>query len=233
MFEIESNHQIIYFHPHNSMGVALNLMKFGFYQFNQISKIIKCDKYKELCNLCENDPRPNPKEAADFAFNNLIDCIKMTICFENYMKSILILNGYVIHKLDNIIFHELSGKQKNHPIKLSEVLEISEWQKNNKLKYQIKGISKNTIGMKELMSDGYQSILNLPTNILKSCKLANNYRNNLHLYNYEKISFSKKEYLELIEIIKFVNEKIVTTHNLIIDNNGLGQNYKLKKITYN
>ncbi|MBK9328723.1 MAG: hypothetical protein IPM95_05245 [Sphingobacteriales bacterium] len=236
MTDLEQNYQAIYFHPHNSKGCAMNLMAFGFHQFQRVEKIKRLGEYKELC-FANEKASIDDRIASEFGFNQLLDCIKISLCFENFMKSLLLLNGYIIHKLEKNSFKDLYYQQFNRPIALQEILSTNKWEINEKLqttnpemRNQIKGILKNTIGMKELLSKEYQKLFNISPNIISVCKPYFEYRNNLHLYMHESINISINDYRDLIEIISFVNNHLVRIHNLVIDDIGKSSEYKLHKI---
>lgn len=176
---------------------------------------------------------------SDFALNQLTDCIKITICFENYMKAILLLNGFIIHKLDKQIFPKLYQEQFERPISLNEIKAISNWELNEKinsdnegLRFQIKGITKSTIGMKELLSPNYQNICKMHKEILAICQPYFKYRNNLHLYMDESFSLIETDYLGLTKLIDFLNPNLVTIQNNLVDKFNKSDAYKLKTLEY-
>lgn len=92
------------------------------------------------------------------------------------MKSLLLLNGYIIHKLDKNYFETLYKQQYERPIKFAEIRKIRNWEINSNIlledegkKNQIKGILNTTIGMKELLSKEYIAAMNFSENILNIC----------------------------------------------------------------
>lgn len=239
MNEIEENFQVIYYSKNNSLGCAMNLIRFGYAQFLNNTKVKEINLYRNLCFDTEKNIENDKLKISSFVLNNLIDSIRIVICFENYLKAIHLANGYLIHKLNKDIFPELAKQQFSRPILLSEIINQSKWEINEKLKTknentknQIKGIMDSTISMKVLLSKEYLSIIKFPEDIANICKTYNEYRNNLHFYISERISFSKESYQELIKLVDYVNVHVVRIHNLMINKIGKDEQYKIKKIEY-
>ncbi|WP_299247512.1 hypothetical protein [uncultured Cytophaga sp.] len=239
MDELEINYQAVYYHPMNIKGLSMNLLTFGFRQFATTKRIEKIDLIKKLSD--DYDPTTSPKveDFQELIFEQLVDTIKITICFENLMKAKLLLTGHVIHKLDKNIFPELYKEQFARPILFNEIRAIKDWEINSKiktdqvgLKNYIHGILKNTLGMKELLSSRYIEIMNLDEDILSLCKRDFEYRNNVHYYIQEKLSIGKQSYFDLTKIIDFVNDEMVNLQNQLVDNLNVGENRKIKKIPY-
>lgn len=239
MNEIEKNHQLIYIDVRNAMGLSMGLMTFGYKQFVSTKRFEKLETIKKLSEEFNPNKPPDFNLISDLAFETLLDSIKITICFENFIKALLIPNGLVIHKLDKSIFTTLSKKQFTEPVSVKEVLLVKDWETMPNIdlpqvwmKKQIKGIGKNTIGMKEMLSEGYLKPLGIPDKIIKLCTPYFQYRNNLHLYSGEFLSFTKSDYKDFVEIIEFINRDLVRIQNIIVDELKKGEQYKLPIIKY-
>lgn len=77
----------------------------------------------------EQDKNRNPsidQQLMEFIFEYLVDCVRITIFFENYMKAELLANGFCIHQIkkDHENFKELAKKQRKAPIRLEEIHSI-------------------------------------------------------------------------------------------------------------
>lgn len=237
--EIEKNPQIIYMDKRNAMGLAMNLLTFGYRQFVLTKRFEKLPLLKKLCEEFKPNQPPDFSNIHDLAFNSLLDSIKITLCFENFIKGLLISNGYMIHKLDRNAFKELSKEQFSKPISVRQVLDVRDWEMINSInlpedwmKRQIKGISKQTIGMKELLSSEYLTLLKIPKSIIDLCNPYFQYRNKLHLYSGESISLSKSDYSDFVKIINFINTDLVRIQNLMVDQLKMDNKYKLPLISY-
>ena len=234
------NHQTIYYNPINSLGLAMNLFSFGYLQLSKISLI---SNYSELVYLIESSNKketPNFEIASKFAIESLIDSIRITICFENFMKGILLLNGYTIHRLKRKEFKLLSDKQSEQPVQISEILKGRNWEINpeikandENIKFQIKGILKTTIGMKELKMPLYQSTLKIDKKIMEICKPYFEYRNNVHLHVSGDLTFTNSTSQDIKSLVKYINDHLVKYHNSIIDQIEKGEEYKLSPIKLN
>ena len=218
--EISRNFQIMYYDINNTVEISLNLMTFGYRQFKESFIYQHRDKLTQLCNDFSPTVRPDLSLLSGFVFNKLIDCIRITICFENYFKAKLLSESFIIHKLDKDIFPSLYKEQYTRPIHTSEIIIPGTWRINKNIKglptehtYQIKGILKNTIGIKELMGVNYLNTIQFHNNIVSICKPYFEYRNNLHLYMSESGGLGKQDSEDLKEIINFVNTRIVKEFN--------------------
>ena len=218
------NFQSCYFHPQNAKGEAMNLLRFGVSQFIETYLYKNQKKLKCLCDNISVSP-PDTEKIKGFAFNRLIDCIKIHICFENFIKGVFLANGFIVHEIDKNIFPELYKKQKKEPIMLNEILEISEWKEN-----QIKGISKRTLGTNILTKKKYTDTIEVNKEIINTITPYLQYRNNLHYYSEIIFPLSKSSYEDLQKTVAFVNNHIIRIHNMLIDDLQKGDMYKLSKI---
>lgn len=240
MNDISINPQIIYFHPSNAKGISMNLTAFGLKQFMGTTIWKQRQNLKTLCeNFSESNP-PIITQLAQFAHDALLDLIKISILFENFMKSLLLLNGYIIHKLDKNYFETLYKQQYERPIKFAEIRKIRNWEINSNIlledegkKNQIKGILNTTIGMKELLSKEYIAAMNFSENILNICTPFFRYRNNLHLYMGEQITLNENDYTNLTILSNFINNNIIRIHNQLIEELNKGSEYKIEQLNVN
>ena len=240
MEELQKNHQIVYYAKQNAMGLSMNLFIFGYKQFATTTRLKNLDHLKKLCSGLDPHSEEGYGYITGFAMEQLIDSIKISICFENFMKAMLLLNDFVIHKLDRAVFPDLYKEQFIRPITLNEVRSVSDWQfvssidlPDPSLRNQIRGLSKFTIGMKELLSPAYLSTLNMDAEVMRICTPFFQYRNNLHYYISEGFTFTRNDYDDFIKIIEFINVDLVRLQNEIVDHLKKGEQYKLKPITYN
>jgi hypothetical protein len=240
MEQIDINYQAIYYHPNNSKGVAFNLLRFGWQQFCRVHRIREMESFRRIC-YSKNLPDIESPDFAEILFNTLTDSIRISICVENYLKACLLCEGIIVHKLDgNVsILKTLAKDQYNRPIKLDEVKSLIQWEVNNRIKaqgkgleYQLKGIQHKTIGMKELLQERYRQVAKMPDDIMKICSDINFYRNNLHLYTQENITISANEFDKLIKIIEFFNLHLVSRHNELRSQLGKGESYVMKPLVY-
>ena len=241
MDEFEINHQSVYFGQRNSNVMAVNLLYFGINQFLSTVRFRERNSIKEISeviSLKPNEPIVHPV-IQELALNNLIDSIKITICFENFFKAIFLANGFVIHSLDKEKFPNLHKEQKKRPISLEEVKAIKEWEINEKiqtekfgLKLQLDGLTSRTISLNILTSNKYIEKINFDKNFLKVLTTDFRYRNTLHLHHMEKLTLNSSSFLYLRDIIRFVNDHHIRIHNSLIDSEKMDSSKKLGQIPF-
>jgi len=235
------NHQIVYLDPRNSIGMGMNLLTFGFKHFKNTTRLKEISVLKKSCEKISLKTF-SPLDLVDLEniiFDNLIDCVKISICFENFFKGLFLAKGYVVHKLDKNKFPNLYREQFKRPILFTEVLSIANWETNkniqvsdDRFKQEIRGILKNTIGLPILTGNEYLNTINFSNDIMSIIKYDLNYRNNLHYYLAENYSISKNDYANFIKVIEYVNSNIVSFQNQFVDLLNKGDKYKVKKIEY-
>ncbi len=130
-------------------------------------------------------------------FSSVIDSVLISITFENYFKSILLINNIVIHEIDRSIDLNLSNRQRKFPISKSE-LTIKDG------KYlQLK---KTTINYSLLLKKkNYYNFFNIDSDLREYLIKINDYRNTLHLNLSIDFTISKKE-IENLELLKSIVE---------------------------
>lgn len=209
-----------YYSEESQQIFSINLLTFGYEYFMSATHIKYID---ELENFIENKNFRNPdfffKNVGKYAFDNLIDAIRLCICFENYMKAKLLLNNIVIHKVsDSLDYLSLRNEQKKRPILLSEIKSIKSWKKiEDEDVYILPGLTEQTLNFSTLMKDNYQSIIKLPSEIKLSVLKINEKRNSLHFLTGESGTYSKERIAELKNLIQFVNFDLAMLQNEMID----------------
>lgn len=240
MNEVELNPQLVYFHQRNAMAIATNLITFGIEQFVTTYRYQNLPVIRKICERLKPGTPPDLNLVKDLAFNQLIDSIKISICFENFLKALLLVNGYVIHKLDKDIFPDLSKEQYKKPVEFKNVKAIKDWEINPSIKtaieglnLQIKGIGDYTLGMKELLKSSYLSVTNIDLKIIEICKPYFVYRNNLHYYLSEYVSISKNDFDNFCLVIDFLNKDVIRIQNQMADSLGNSEGRKISVLIPN
>jgi len=209
---IKRNPHSIYDAAEIQMHCSLELLHFGKYHFNS-SYII--ENLKSLNVICENSNPTNPpkrEEIEKFVINSLMDSIKISICFENFGKSILLAKGYLIHIVNKDICPELSRKQKKEPIYISELINFLQNRKKDKS-------LPNSVVMNKVLLDqtinyglmlkkeSYFSKCLLPKDQIELLKQIHNSRNQLHLANSINFKLRNTSFQEYNALKNFVNNK--------------------------
>lgn len=238
--QLEVNHQSVYYCQQNSVVVALNIIAFGIKEFRRTYLFQNLDDLDTICKRIQTRTSPSIEDfqlTSGFIVNHLIDCIRISICFENFFKAFLLIGGNIIHNLDRNIYPVLFKEQRKRPIHLSEVKSINNWTINPKiecepesLKNQIKGITKNTLSISTLQKDGYKAKYGITNDFLEVCKPYFEYRNNLHYYIGDSFSVTETTKTKFDRIIKFVRINMAPRHDQLIDVLKKGDEYKIGDI---
>lgn len=157
-----------------------------------------------------------------FTKEALIDDVKLTICFENYMKATLLHAGYLIHIIRPAKTHPqcvglqaLAKRQKDEPILITDFLALDAIVYDSQKTMNIlPALSDQTIGISKMLDETkYQTVVRLPINIAEVAKGAKNHRNNIHYLLGEAASYSSQQIDNMIECSDFINLKIIDPFN--------------------
>lgn len=224
---------ICYYAEQNAKGIALSLLTFGYENFAGAIHIDRIDELETFVNHPDfKKPEFFIKNVQQFAFDNLLDAIKICICFENYMKAKLILNDYVVHEIKGIPKYEpLKQIQKKRPIESNEVKEIETWKKiDGQERYYLPGLTEKTIQFNTMLNkEKYQKVIGLSPEVRKIISKINDHRNSLHFLTGEMGSYGKERVNELKQIIDFVETDLFILQNQLVDDLKLPEEKKIKK----
>lgn len=211
--------RLAYFHQKIAFDLALKLLYFGFYQYKKIAFI---ENYNEFKGFIENKTLTSTYFAEKFVFSYLTDSIKFAICFENFLKAKLLINGVLIHCIDYKLNEELSKLQNKEPIFVIKNSVNLNWTNNLNFNEEnlmlfvennLKEIQFKTISLDLMLKPKYKNLLKIDDNILNIVKPYIKYRNNLHLYYKEEKKFDTNSLKDILTFTNFVNDSIVNLHN--------------------
>ncbi len=215
----------------------MNLLTFGYKNFARATHVKKITELEALVNHPDfNNHQFVIKSVQGFVFDNLLDTIKISICFENYMKAKLILNKFVIHTIaGDEKYRTLKKEQGKRPIELEEVKNIESWrQVEGQKRYCLPGLTEKTIQFNVMLNkEKYQKIIGLLPQIKEIVSKLNNQRNSLHFLIGESGDYGKGRVHELKRIIDFVETELFILQNQLIDDLNLPEERKLKKTPAN
>jgi hypothetical protein len=203
----------IYSSSEEQRRCAQALKVFGKEIIKKAKVIREFDLLKELTlGLDSKSISPQNSLISDFAFEYLIDCVRILIFFENYMKAELIVQDFCIHRINKQYptFSNLAKDQFIRPIKLKEIHNIEPFiiNCNNKFIHH-NALLDTTIGMKELIKkEDYLSCYELPPSLISFVESLNKERNRLH-FN-EEIEFQlSKEFINNLETINNFVDRVI------------------------
>ena len=192
--------------------IANSLIVFGAEVLKRSQVIKEIDVLRKI-NVDLNNKRFSHQNSIikEFMFEYLIDCIRISIFFENYMKAELIIRGFCVHRIKREIeeFRALAEDQYKRPIELKEINDIEPFEINTEQQTIFhKAIKKTTIGIKDLIgSEEYLKNYQFEDKIIEYIKELNINRNNLHFH--DSIEFQISD--SFIEKIERLNEFVDKT----------------------
>ncbi len=141
----------------------------------------------EECNklLQQNLPYNQNALAQEFIFDYLIDCVRILIFFEGYMKAELILKNFCVHNINKEGAYQhlttLANQQKKRPIDLGEIQLVEPFivdTQANTIEHG--GIKETTLSINILLGPKYRLHYQLDDILIEDIKYFNNLRNKLH-----------------------------------------------------
>jgi hypothetical protein len=194
---------IIYAHPKNRLAIGIELLTFAMESYAGAFIIKEIKTYQNYFSLQPEDQR---KFATNVLLEYLWDAVKICTCFENYMKAALLVNNFVIHKIEgNPNLKALRDEQKKRPITNDELLalDIGTTQEKEKVKWKWV-IDKHTIQFTTMLKPAYVKVHMLPADLIKFIEQCNEIRNTLHLLDGHAFSISKKSIQQLSDLTDYV-----------------------------
>lgn len=197
-------HVLAYYREGNRKEVAINLWNNGYLVFHEGTRLVtEFEKYKNIPT--SQDITPNVEDLAYFAFRKTMDYTQIITCFENFMKGVLLLNGYVVHKISSKQKKDLSDAQKDRPIKIEEVFTENSFEQYRKNDTET---TKETIYFSWLLKEKYQKVIQLPKDVCDILKRINKERNELHFMCQIQIIHTEQGIRDQQTLIDFVQKTI-------------------------
>jgi len=209
---MNENNLWLYSYPEIQKKTASKLVGFGLMQIEDVKVINELDflgKLNQKLSSSDDYKKSIDKEILPFIKSWLVDSIKIIIFFENYMKAILLINGYLVHQIKKENEYEnLSKEQTKRPIKLDELNTIKPYEidTENKTIFH-EALNFKTIGFQTLTKKkSYHELYGIEKELLAFIKKINIERNQLHLLRNVQFTLSTP-FIENIERLKsFIQE---------------------------
>ena len=155
-----------------------------------------------------------------FLEEHLIDHIKIMICFENFLKGLLIKKGYIVHKLNKSVDNKFNILVSN----LKQPLRIGEYKRVEREFYDpvsknktLRALKSQTLALGTLLSkQQYLDIFKIPNDIITVIDDFKRERNTLHLRQFSASGISDKYVSSLEKLINFVNNRLIRDHNNLV-----------------
>lgn len=192
---------------------AYSLIVFGAENLKRANLIKGLDKLETNSKLIQLGLEYNRVAfVQEFMWDYLIDCIRILMFFEGYMKAELIKADCCVHNIgyDGVClpFKNLSKEQKSRPIKLKEIDNIESFECDmSKEIITHRCIKVTTLSVNVLLSLGYRSFYQLDNFIVEDIKYFNEIRNGLHFNVNTEIQLGPN----LVERLKRINDFVDLT----------------------
>jgi hypothetical protein len=203
---------------------ALNMIGFSYSYFLKTTRILE---YSKLNDLYSSGRLNDRKFIEQFLLDNrtlildsLIDDIKISIAFENYLKAKLLLNGFFVHNVNKDRNETQYKNQKKRPIE-SNTLNITE-------EFECPELLNRTLDYGFLLDKPkYTPYYNLDSEIINYLKEINNRRNNLHFSTNITFRVNQQEFDKLTKLKNLVECEIAILANELKDSLGAKNSSKL------
>jgi hypothetical protein len=173
------------------------------------------------------------KKYRDFTEEELLDDIKICLCFELYFKATLLTEGYLIHKISSAKFShlkDLKEKQGKSPVKIHDFLEKQDFYYDESKKQHTLSLTEKTLEFSKLQNGSYQKVICLPIEIHSIIESINSRRNSLHCVDSIVAVFSENRLNELKSLCSFVNDTIIEKHNILVGKLGRQNKSAIEKL---
>ncbi len=196
----------IYLSKETMAKAAHDLTQFGLETVKKTKCLNEIERLKELKQILDSGRGLEVKnELAAFAFEWLIDTIRIVVFFENHMKATLVYNGFCVHEIQNVTyFKELRTAQQQRPISVNEISEIEPAKVDSSNEIVIHfGIKSNyTVGFETLLKPDYTKHYDVDLSLIPFLNKIRTERNKLHFHGGIDFSISDK----MISDLQLINE---------------------------
>ncbi len=199
-------HILCYYHSNNQKVTASNLWANGMEIFRRAFIVQNFEEYKRI-PFGANQMQPL-EAILPYVFESIVDKTRIIICFENFMKGTLMLNGIVVHEI-NETYSDLKRKQKKSPVKASELFNRQSFVELKSRDKKLLETVNKTLTFSTLLKSSYQEVISLPPEIVTSLNFLNTERNRLHFINENTFEHGEAIISIYQTLINFVDEVIL------------------------
>lgn len=204
---------LIYADGKRQLHTAGSLIVFGAEQAKR-AKLIQGLPFLKDCiiRMQNNGAYDRNRIVNEFIWEYVIDCVRMLMFFEGYMKAELIVRNFCVHLLNKdgkyIHMAGLVNQQKKRPIDLSEIEAVESFviDKDNDL-ISHNGIKDTTLSINVLLGFEYCSYYQMDDILVNDIKFFNAVRNKLHFNASAEFQLSSA----MVERVERVNNFIDLT----------------------
>lgn len=189
-----------YLNEEERLSVAWELLSYAHMLYSRVYVFKNFEAFSKSFTL---DPRPD-EYWEGLSREKLMDEIRICTAFENYNKSVLLSQGYIVHTIEGGKNRQLAAQQKTKPVLISDFLKTNQFiQKDQFGEYFLEGLQTfKTITFSRTLNESYQDIIGLDSRFLNYLKNLNEKRNRLHFYKNYGGAFRVETYLENLAFAK-------------------------------
>jgi hypothetical protein len=219
--DVYSREGIAYFDALHTNAIALQLMYSSLDLFKRAYRIQHLPVIRAEIQAVAIHGFGAVQYNSRFIHELLLDAIKISTCFENYIKARLLLNGYVIHAIrrDMKGYENLAKQQRTMPVTISDLKSVEGYVYDPKLGVNtLRGISPHTLTYSLLIGNqNYIATHGVPQGIIDILNQYNETRNTLHFLGSTSSRYDRRLLQEIDALIDYINQHLVTTHNALTD----------------
>lgn len=183
---------------------------FGAEVFKRAKIVRDLDELEKIFNeMARKQVEPHNEKIYEFIFEYVVDCVRILIFFENYMKAELLVRGYCVHQINKDVdgFGELARQQRSRPISILEIEIIQPFEKDDSTEtWRHKALKESTIGIRELVQWDYVKNYMMSDEILRDLIFLNKTRNKIHFLNIIEFQLFKQLASKIRGLNEFVDK---------------------------
>lgn len=201
--------------------IACKLLYSAYQMITKAYRIHHFEDIKQNIDELDEKNHENMSMAWQFGEEVLLDSIKISTCFENYIKAELLLARFVIHKIDRNVaqFSHLERTQKRRPIRIDEFRGMQDFvYDETSHEYYLPGLTTNTLDYSILLNkEAYIRVHRIPQAILQLLREYNTARNTLHFLRGSGDKYDRTLIHETEKLIAFAEDHIKTKMDVLAE----------------
>jgi len=202
-FDIDKHPGFFYNKQANTYSLVAAMLQFSIKIYEQSYKLKNWKEFERIANNVWANINPEKEAMLPFMEEHLIDQIKITLAFENFIKAMLLASGNIIHVINKDIYPDIFKRQKTEPIKIEEIRTEQNYEIKDGM-IHFKGLTTKTLSNNIIFEvPKYTEVLRMPDVLLQTIREINKERNQIHLVLKAEIQYSR-EFNRYDKLNKFV-----------------------------
>ncbi len=191
-FNIDKHPGFFYNRKENTNSLIAAMLQFSIKIYEQSYKLKNWNEFDRIANKVWKSISSEEEAMMPFMEEHIIDQIKITLAFENFVKAMLLAKGNIIHVIDKEIHPEIFKKQKTEPINIEEIRTVQNYEIKNGMVH-FKGLTTKTLSNSIIFEvPKYVELYKMPESVLEAVREINKERNQLHLLLKTEVNYSNE-----------------------------------------